>query len=191
MGSQVNYIDNLGHENESGSGLFAIRGSLDGAIERDHSEKEQFIGLKIGGEVFFLAISVVSEIIMLPPITYVPQAARFIEGVINLRGTILPAINLRKMMGIERAAITSGARIIVIRYDNMPAGLIVDGITFVVSLLPTEIETQSLPGKGTGTDLIDRIGKYEDKIIAILDLPKIVSTAAEGRLTDDEESDQE
>ncbi len=169
-------------------GLFAIRGSLDGEVEKEFTEKEQFIGLKISEEVFFLPISVVNEIIMLPIITYVPQSPNFIEGVINLRGTILPAINVRKMMGLHRGEVTSSTRTIIVRHENMPFGLIVDGITYVVSLLPSEIENQSLPGKNLGTDLITRISKFEDKVIGILDLSKIVATAAEGKLPEESEN---
>ncbi|MCB9229006.1 MAG: purine-binding chemotaxis protein CheW [Deltaproteobacteria bacterium] len=162
-----------------GSGIFAIRGNLDGETEEEFTEKEQFIGLKIGDEEFYLPIAAVNEIVMLIPITYVPQSGKMIEGVINLRGTILPAINLRKMMGLKKGTVTPATRIIIVRHNDMLIGLIVDTITYVHSIYPSEIETQTLPGKGMGSDLVTRISKNGSNITGILDISKIFSHASE------------
>ena len=172
---------------EDDAGIFAIRGNLDGDLEEEYSEKEQFIGLKIEGEEFYLPIAIVSEIVMLPPITFVPQSGRFIEGVINLRGTILPAINLRKMMSLPKGEATPSTRIIIVKHLDMHIGLIVDAITYVISLYPSEIEDQSLPGKSTGSDLISRISKNGDKVTGIIDFTKVFYTAGEGKLNLDNE----
>ena len=84
------------------NGMFTIHGELDGEKVSEFQEREQFIGLFVGKEEFLLPIASVREIIMLPPITYVPNSSEFVDGVINLRGTILPAVNMRKMLDIER-----------------------------------------------------------------------------------------
>lgn len=167
---------------EDDAGIFAIRGSLDGDLEEAYSEKEQFIGLKIEGEEFYLPIAIVSEIVMLVPITFVPQSGKFIEGVINLRGTILPAINLRKMMNLPKGNVSPATRIIIVRHLDMHIGVIVDAITYVISLYPSEIEDQSLPGKSTGSDLISRISKHGDNVTGIIDITKVFYTAGEGKL---------
>ena len=169
-------------EEISHHGLFAIRGSLDGEkSKQEFVEREQFIGLKIGDEEFYLAIATVNEIVMLLPITYVPRAEAFVEGVINLRGTILPAINLRKMMGLPKGDRTAASRIVISNYEGSTIGLIVDAITYVVALLPDEIEEQSLPGKSTGSDIIHRISKFNKKVTGILDLGKILNNAKGGK----------
>ena len=165
-----------------GEGIFAIRGNLDGETEEEYTEKEQFIGLKIDEEEFYLPIAIVNEIVMLIPITFVPQSGRLVEGVVNLRGTILPAINLRKMMGIGKGEVTQATRIIIVRHNDMIIGLIVDAITYVRSLYPSEIEVQTLPGKSMGADLISRISKSGDAITGILDIVKIIINAADGKL---------
>ena len=167
---------------EDDAGIFAIRGSLDGELEEEYSEKEQFIGLKIEDEEFYLPIAIVSEIVMLLPITFVPQSGRFIEGVINLRGTILPAINLRKMMNLPKGEVSPATRIIIVRHLDMHIGVIVDAITYVISLYPSEIEDQSLPGKTTGSDLISRISKNGDKVTGIIDITKVFYAAGDGKL---------
>lgn len=171
------------------NGLFAIRKSLDGEQSAEFADKEQFIGIKIGKEEFLLTISVVNEIIMLPTITYVPNSPQYVEGVVNLRGTILPVINIRKMMGLSKGEVTSTTRIIICKDEsvNFKVGLLVDAITFVVALLPDEIVRQSLPAGASAADLISGISKNGSKVVGIVDLPKILTVAADGKnLSDDE-----
>ena len=76
-----NFVSPLGSVKDS---IFAIHGDLDGEKLSEFQEREQFIGLSIGTEEFLLPIAVVREIIMLPPITFVPNAPEYVEGVINL-----------------------------------------------------------------------------------------------------------
>mgnify|MGYP000205050390 FL=1 len=103
---------------ENQSSLFSLRGSLDGAIEQEFTNRVQYIGVIIGREEFYLAIAAVAEIIMLQPITYVSRANKFIEGVVNLRGTIMPAINLRKVLGVEKGQPSAATRIIIVKNDK-------------------------------------------------------------------------
>jgi purine-binding chemotaxis protein CheW len=145
--------------------------------------KEQFIGLLVGSEEFLLPTVSVREIIMLPPITFVPFAPPFIEGIINLRGTILPAINVRKLMGLNRPESISQARTIVVRQDETTIGLIVDRITYVISALSQHVEKQTLPRKGPGSEFIGSICKQGPKIRGILDLTRILNTLQESQET--------
>jgi purine-binding chemotaxis protein CheW len=170
------------------TGIFAIHRDLDGEIHSgEFQEREQFIGLIIGQEEFLLPISTVREIIMLSPITYVPNSPEFIDGVINLRGNILPVINMRKVMRIGRGTGEGSVRVIIARYEGITFGLLVDGITYVVSLLPQEIENQSLPGKGTGAEFIGSISKHGNKVAGILDLVRIIKSVAGDALDEDAE----
>lgn len=156
--------------------IFAIHGDLDGETtdQTEFVEREQFIGLVIGGEQFLFPISAVREIIMLIPITFVPNAPKYIEGVINLRGSILPAVNMRKMMGFPRGEVTAAARMIVVRFQEVNCALLVDGITYVTALLPSEIQQQSLPGKGGGAEFIGGIAKHGNKVCGIIDMTRIL-----------------
>jgi purine-binding chemotaxis protein CheW len=158
-------------------GFFSPRGNLDGELDVDFKEKERFIGFKIMDEIFYLPIANVSEIIMLLPITYVPRSMEFIEGIINVRGTIVPTINLRKMMGYSRTDATMSSRIIIVRSEKAFAGLLVDGITVVASFAQSEIELQSLPTKNPNVDIITRVTKIDGKINGILDSTKILDCA--------------
>ncbi len=170
--------------------VFAIHGDLDGEKLDDFQEREQFIGMIVGGEEFMLPISAVREIIMLVPITFVPNSPEFVDGVINLRGTILPAINLPKMIGFQRGEPTASARIIIARFEGVTFGLIVDGITYVVALLPGEIENQTLPGKGSGAEFIGSMSKQGTKICGILDLQRILKHTAGDALDEGGDGEQ-
>ncbi len=161
---------------EQEQSMFSIRGDLDGGKDsQDFSNIKQFIGLKIGNEEFLLPIEVTNEIIMIHQLTFVPRAPRFIEGVINLRGTILPAINLRKMMGLPTTEPTSHSRIIITNYDGMLFGIIVDGITYVISVNEDQLQTQSLPVRGNGADLISTISKRGHQVNGVIDVAKILA----------------
>ena len=158
------------------STMFSIRGDLDGGKEnKDFTSVKQFIGLLIGKEEFLLPIEVTNEIIMMNQLTFVPRAPRYIEGVINLRGTILPAINLRQMMGLPNAEPTMQSRIIVTHYEEVMVGLIVDGITYVISLNEDQLQHQSLPNRGNGTELISTITKRGNQVNGVIDIAKVLA----------------
>lgn len=167
-----NPFSNFDNENS----MFSIRGELDGdQSSPDFSNARQFIGLMIDQEEFLLPIEVTNEIIMMHQMTFVPRAPKFIDGVINLRGTILPAINLRKMLGIPCTQFNGQCRIIIARCENVTVGLIVDGITYVVALGQDQLQNQSLHNQKTGSELISMISKRGNQINGVLDITKIVA----------------
>lgn len=160
---------------DMGNSMFTVRGELGGSTTAEFTPLKQFIGLMIAGEEFLLPIEVTNEIIMMPKLTFVPRAPRYIDGVINLRGTILPAINLRKMLGTHDAQFQGQCRIIIARCEKVTVGLIVDGITYVVALSQDQLQNQSLQTKGTGSELISMISKRGHQINGVLDVSKILA----------------
>jgi purine-binding chemotaxis protein CheW len=174
----------------AGSGLFTIRGELDGEEQHEFVDAQQFIGLIVADEEFLLPIDKVSEIIMIGSITYVPQGPKHVEGVINLRGQIIPAISLRSLMDQPTAASTSSNRIIIARVDEAQIGLIVDAITYVVSVPKTEVVANALARQGTRSELISEIAKRGDQLNGILDILKVVLTVNGGKsLSEDDEEE--
>ena len=141
----------------SKDGIFAIHGDLDGQNDDEFQDRDQFIGLKVGQEEFLLPIANIREIIMVAPITYMPFSPEYIDGVFNLRGSIVPIVNSRKLLGLARGELTAASRIIVTKSESVTFGLIVDGITYVRNLLPNEVELRSLPGKSVGSEFITSI----------------------------------
>lgn len=165
----------MSHVFDIENSMFSVRGELGGPKEAEFVPYKQFIGLLIAGEEFLLPIEVTNEIIMMHGLTFVPRAPKFVEGVINLRGTILPAINLRKMLGVNDAQFHGQCRIIIARCEKVTVGLIVDGITYVVALSQDQLQNQSLHTKGTGSELISMISKRGNQINGVLDIAKILA----------------
>jgi purine-binding chemotaxis protein CheW len=190
--SMNSWNDEVDESAVSYNGLFAIQKSLDGEQSTEFADKMQFIGIKIAAEEFLMSIDFINEIIMLPNITYVPNSAKYIEGVVNLRGTILPVINLRKMMGMKKGESTAATRIIICKEENLnvKVGLLVDSITFVVSLLPDEVDMTSPPSAASGHELLNGVSKHGSSVSGVLDLQKIIHASADGKTLETEEEHQ-
>jgi purine-binding chemotaxis protein CheW len=138
-------------------------------------EKElHLVGFRVGRETFGVPIGMVREIVRLPEITAVPNAAAFIEGVINLRGKIVPVVDLRKRF--KDAAPESGkkSRILVAEVDGQSVGLIVNSASEVLKIPPSEVEVpRNLFSEGE-LSYISGVGKLGSRLILILDLSKVL-----------------
>lgn len=184
-------IDPWGNEIEDGgsgySGIFAIRKLLDGEKISDFVDKHRFIGIKIAEEEFLLSVDQIVEIIMLPRITFVPNSGRFIEGVMNLRGTILPVLNIRKMMGLAKTLASPSTRILICKDETQSkssrVGIVVDGISRVVALGSQDIDLSAHVSVPSGQDLLAGVSKQDDHIRAVLSLPKIIAAASDGKIS--------
>ena len=95
----------------------------------------QFVEFKIGEEEYGIDILQVKTIERMMPITRVPKAPKFVEGVINLRGEIVPVIDLKKRFDLPSGETTDNTRIIIVSVDDITMGMIVDSATEVVQLL--------------------------------------------------------
>lgn len=176
---------------KSDRSMFAIRGDLDGGKTlQEFANIRQFIGLMIGTEEFLLPIEVTNEIIMMNQLTFVPRAPNYIEGVINLRGTILPAINLRKMLSMPNIMPTAQSRIIIAHFEEVMLGLIVDGITYVISVPEEHLQQQVLPNKGNGTELISTISKRGTQVNGVIDIAKVLSETGINYQAQDEDEEE-
>jgi len=100
----------------------------------------QVVGFRIGNETYGVRISAVREIVRVPEITAVPSAPDIIEGVINLRGKIIPVMDLRKRFGQEHTVADKKNRILVVEINNKLIGLIVNAASEVLKIPPADIE---------------------------------------------------
>ncbi len=143
-----------------------------------NSTLQQLVTFELFGEVFALPILDVREIIRITVITPVPQAPAFVEGVINLRGQIIPIVDLRKRFGLENQTATDETRIIVVELGNgMVIGLIVDAVR-EVERIPTEsiLPPPSLVAGSIGSEYIKGISNHEDKMIVHIDMRKVFNS---------------
>ena len=135
----------------------------------------QLVVFDLSSEHYGVDISDVREIMRIQNITKVPGAVSFVEGVINLRGKILPVIDLRKRLGQKVAEQTKESRIVVIDVSGGEVGVIVDAVTEVLRIPNSSIEPPSSMVTHADTNYLQGIAKLSDRLIILLDLQKLMS----------------
>ena len=135
----------------------------------------RFLTFYVGQEVFGIKIRVVKEIIGLQPINTLPEVPAYIRGVINLRGRIIPVIDMRLKLKKEEADYTDRTCIIVIETQQISAGLIVDQVAEVLSIGEENICPPPELGKEISSRYINGIGKVDGQVNLLLDCEKLFS----------------
>jgi len=148
-------------------------------IRDDSSEKEQLIqmvGFKIGKEIFGVDILMVQEIIRSAPITYVPNSPEFVEGVINLRGSIIPVIDLRKRLNLETGNYKQETDwILILDISGRITGFIVDWVTDVIKIQENTIDPPpDILVAGLQSQYIRGVCEIEDTLLILLDFNRIL-----------------
>lgn len=143
---------------------------------REGSSLRQLVTFTLGGEEYGVDIMKVQEIIRLQSITRVPQMPDFIEGVLNLRGNVIPVIDLRKRFNLNVTEQTPHTRIVVINVSGRTLGVIVDAVSEVMRLSDDQIEPPPPVVSGIGHEYLEGVGKVQGRLIILLDLDKILST---------------
>lgn len=134
----------------------------------------QLVVFKLDEEEYGVDILQVKEIIKLLGITRVPKAPWFVEGVINLRGSVIPVIDLRKRFNLSTIGAGDDCRIIVVIVDDLTVGIIVDSVNEVLRLNDINIETPPEMVGDIDGSYIKGIGKVEERLITLLDLDKLI-----------------
>ncbi|HYL67736.1 MAG TPA: chemotaxis protein CheW [Candidatus Limnocylindria bacterium] len=142
----------------------------------------QLVGIRIGRETFGLPISLVREIVRVPEITSVPNAPDYIEGVINLRGRIIPVVDLRKRFGEKITEPNKRNRIVVVEFESRRIGLIVNSASEVLKIAPSEIEAPHDVFQEGELNYITGVGKLKGRLVILLDLSKILQRGELRRL---------
>jgi purine-binding chemotaxis protein CheW len=138
-------------------------------------EKElQVVGFRIGEETFGVRIGSVREIVRVPEITTVPNAQETIEGVINLRGKIIPVVDLRKRFGQIEIVSDKKNRILVVELENKLVGLIVNSASEVLKIPPSEIESPGSVFADGESSYVTGVGKLKGRLIILLDISKLL-----------------
>lgn len=141
----------------------------------DDSSLIQLVTFKIGEEEFGVDILKVQEIIRMMPITKVPNAPDFVEGVINLRGKVIPVIDMRRRFGMAGTAHDSQTRIEVMDLQGQIVGFVVDAVCEVLRIKESTIEPPPPVVAGIGSEYMRGVGKLEDRLLILLDLDKLLS----------------
>lgn len=136
----------------------------------------QLVTFSIGEEEFGVDILRVQEIIRTMEITKVPRAQAFVEGVINLRGKVIPIIDLRRRFGLPGKPFDKNTRLIVIEMSGMIVGFVVDAVSQVLRIPASTVEVPPAVVAGVDSEYISGVGKLQDRLLILLDLDKLLST---------------
>ncbi len=139
-------------------------------------EDIQFVTFKLGNEEYGININYVREIIKFLEITTVPKAHYFVEGLINLRGIIIPVLDFRKLFDISPIGNSSNNRIIVVEANDRTLGIIVDSVSEVRNVNMSNIEIVPPTISVIDNKFIEGIDKVNDQILILLKLEKILSS---------------
>lgn len=145
----------------------------------------QLVSFHVGDEEFGLDILRVQEIIRIQPLTRVPNLPDYIDGVINLRGKVIPVIGLRKRLGLDRQSADKRTRIVVVDVHGQILGFVVDSVSEVLRIHTDTVEPTPRLGK-VDRDYISGVGKLDSRLLLLLDLEQLMSEteiaeATEGR----------
>ncbi|MZP29906.1 chemotaxis protein CheW [Heliobacterium undosum] len=142
----------------------------------------QLVVFRLGTEEYGVPITQVQEINRLLTPTKIPQAPSFVEGIINLRGKIIPIIDLKKRFGLAQEEHTANTRIIVVNVERHTVGIIVDAVTEVLRMPQSAIEPPPPMISTISSDYLKGVGKVDERLLILLDLDKILTEREKAEL---------
>jgi purine-binding chemotaxis protein CheW len=145
-------------------------------------EEKQLVVFDLAAEAYGVDINAVQGIIRMQTITKVPRTPDFVEGVINLRGEVIPVVDLRKRFGLKVAEETKDSRIVVVYIGEQQVGMVVDAVTEVLRISADSIEPPSPVITSADSAYLMGIAKLEDRLITLLDLEQALSEAEKSML---------
>ncbi len=145
-------------------------------IEENEVDQDltQLVTFSIGEEEFGVDILQVQEIIRTMEITNVPRAPEFVEGVINLRGKVIPIVTMRSRFGLEPKEHDKYTRIIVIENEMIVVGFVVDSVSEVLRIPASSVQPPPPVVAGLDSEYIDGIGKLDGRLLILLDLDSLL-----------------
>ena len=151
-------------------------------------EHKQYLTFTLGGEMFSIGILSIKEIIWYANLTEVPMMPACIRGVINLRGAVVPVMDLSTRFGKPPTAVTKSTCIIIVEIDNIQdsvcqnMGVVVDAVQAVLEIASTEIEAPPTFGAKIRSDFIEGIGKVNGKFVILLNVNSVLSNEEIGAM---------
>lgn len=154
-------------------------GQTDDSDEAFEGQIIQLVSFTLDEVEYGIDILSVHEILRIPEMTRLPNTPKFIKGVINLRGNVIPVIDVRERFGFRSADLTELTRIIVVESDDKQIGLLVDNVSQVIRIKDVNIDPPSILIEGVSEDFITGVGRLKDRLIVILSLSNIIFSDAE------------
>jgi len=157
------------------------------ALVAQHQEDAQYLTFLLGGEMFAIGILGIKEIIEYGSLTAVPMMPKFIRGVINLRGAVVPVVDLSARFGRNASEVTRRTCIVILEVEadsqRQDVGVVVDSVSEVLAIATSEIEPPPAFGAKIRTDFIGGMGKVGGKFVIILNAERVLSVDEMAMLT--------
>jgi purine-binding chemotaxis protein CheW len=141
---------------------------------KETGELRQFISFSVGEEEYGMELMRVKEVIRVRETTWLPRAPSFVKGIINLRGDVIPIIDLRDKFGLEPREATAMTRVIVVEVEGRLMGMVVDSASQVVRIPEDQIEPSPVHGSFS-QDFISGVGKRDDTLIILLNADAVLT----------------
>ena len=145
--------------------------------QKNSSKTSQFVSFTVGKEEYGVHIEDVQEVVRMPEITHLPQTDSFIKGVINLRGNIIPVIDMRSRFKMEAIDHNETTRVIVVAIEEKLVGMIVDTVSQVLEISEEEISDPPDIINGLSKEYIEGIGKVNQSMIILLKIDRVLTAA--------------
>lgn len=144
-------------------------------ILKETGELRQFISFSVGSEEYALELMSVKEVIRVRDITWLPRAPTFIKGIINLRGDVIPIIDLRDRFDLEAAETTAETRVIVAEVEGRLMGMVVDSASQVVRIPADQVDPPPQILGGVSREFIAGVGKLDDRLLILLNADAVLT----------------
>lgn len=148
---------------------------LENEILEEDTMNERYLSFNIQDEKYSVEIRYVTEIIGIQKIAPIPNTPKYIEGIINLRGNIIPVVNVRSRFGLDVIDYDDRTCIVVVGYDSNVIGLIVDSVSEVLIIKDANIDNAPQTNKGAKSIFLNGVGKLEDGVSLILNLESFLT----------------
>jgi len=135
----------------------------------------QLVIFKLANEEYGCDIDKVKEVLKMVKITPLPETLDFIEGVINLRGDVIPVLDLRKRIGLETEQSYKNSSVVIVETAQNTAGLVVDSVTEVLNINEEDIQDSNGEQNGNKNRLIEGVGKVAERLLIILNLNEVIT----------------
>jgi len=149
--------------------------------ENKQNDEVQVVAFKLRDEEYGVSILNVQEIRNMTDITRVPFAADVSIGVINLRGSVLPVIDLKKRLGLAETPYTENTRIVTVTIDELHVGMLVDAVTEVLTIGSKTVDTKKATNDRSGSRFLNGIGNVDGRLIIMLNLEEIIGATGDGK----------
>ena len=144
------------------------------AWDDEDAQKDKYLTFRVEEETYGFGIEFVTEIVGMQKITEVPDMQNYVKGVINLRGLVIPVIDVRMRFGLEERDYDDRTCVVVVRLDEMSVGLIVDIVREVINIPESQISPPPKVYGGSAAQYINGMGKLDEQVVILLNVKKLL-----------------